>query len=77
MTTRTPEDLLKALKAMGIDPGDWVEAGGKVMEPPFIQRQKGHLLKFKEILEQQVADDQEALAKLHQKKSRLLHGGGS
>lgn len=77
MTRKLPPEIEEMLKKAGIDPGKWGESPEHFTDMGVVTRQRGNLLKLKEVLERTLADDQKRLADLREQATRLKHGGGS
>jgi len=69
--------LHELLDQAGVKAGGWAGVEPHAVQPALVQRQAEALLKLRGLLETLVAQDQAALASLHEQLARLKHGGGS
>jgi hypothetical protein len=73
----TEDEILKKLKELGIEQGEWKETKeGSASGLPILERQKEMLLKIRSLLEDKVEQDQKTVALLREKAKRMKHGGG-
>lgn len=74
--TKTPEQLVEEMKALGIDLGAWGMSEGGEATMPLLNRQAEVLAKLKGALEGMVVKDLASLEQLREQMERLEHGGG-
>jgi len=72
----TPEQLLKDLKKMGIDPSKWVQIEDKFVKPVAIEKQQQLLIQMRGLLEDVMEQDKKKVLALKEQVARLKHGGG-
>lgn len=70
------DDLKKQLEQLGLDAGQWNKTAGGSRLPPILERQKAFLEKTRDLLTQQVNQDQAQIAELRETLQRVKHGGG-
>jgi len=75
--TETLEEIQSKLKDLGIPLDGWGQTKGGEVQSPLIEKQKGALRRAKGFLEDQLKNDRDLLAELHEQVNRLEHGGGS
>ena len=76
----TVEEVERRLKEMGFPVGSWSppenDEDTVITTLPTFQKQALLLDKLKDLLGQQIEDDQKTINSLAEKRARLLHGGG-
>jgi len=72
----SPEDLVKALEEMGIDPDRWVNVEEKMVKPIALEQQTKLLVQLKGMFEGIVEQDRKKVLSLKEQVERLKHGGG-
>jgi peptidoglycan hydrolase-like protein with peptidoglycan-binding domain len=73
------EQLKAKLRALGLDPDNpsWVRTNAvDTSQLPSLQKQRETFAKMKELLESQVAQDQQQVFALREQLARLKRGGG-
>ena len=77
--TDTLEEMKAKLRALGLDPDHPAWVSGRKVEVgnlPTIQKQREAFIQVKNLLEQQVAQDQQQVHALREQLARLKRGGG-
>jgi len=72
----SPEDLIKELKKIGIDPDRWVNVEEKMVKPIALEHQTKLLVQLKGMFEGIVEQDRKKILSLKEQVERLKHGGG-
>lgn len=72
----SPEDLIKELKKIGIDPDRWVNVEEKMVKPIALEQQTKLLVQLKGMFEGIVEQDRKKVLSLKEQVERLKHGGG-
>ena len=74
----TYEKVAERLERNGVRPGAWQATAARKLKPAaFAERQKGLLIKVKEVLEAQLEEDKKSLVQAQEALNRLRHGGGA
>lgn len=73
----TKEEILQKLKEAGVEPGKWVQGGGKEVKFPAADKQKAALRKVRELIAQQIEKDLAEVQRLEELRKKIEFGGCS
>lgn len=72
----TLDEMRAKLRELGIPHDDWQPTRDGDYASPIVEKQRDLLIQVRALLEKQVDQDKQTLAKLYEQKNRLERGGG-